>query len=64
MKAFYPKEMKLIVDRYAQVRQPWITSALTTVYALFESFFIVMVYQPKLIICNGPGRKVIVQKQY
>lgn len=38
-----------------QVKQSWLTTIVTTLLSLADSFLLVLKIRPELIICNGPG---------
>ncbi|KAJ1435881.1 oligosaccharide biosynthesis protein Alg14 like-domain-containing protein [Ochromonadaceae sp. CCMP2298] len=43
------------VFRSREVKQGWASTLLTSLYALLQSFLLVLRTRPRLIICNGPG---------
>jgi beta-1,4-N-acetylglucosaminyltransferase len=43
------------IPRAREVGQPWASSALTTLTALFHSLASVALYRPDLVLANGPG---------
>ncbi|XP_041359887.1 UDP-N-acetylglucosamine transferase subunit ALG14 homolog isoform X2 [Gigantopelta aegis] len=43
------------VPRSREVSQSWITTIMSTIYAVLYSFPIVFQLKPDLILCNGPG---------
>ena len=45
----------LKIYRARNVGQSFISSIPTTLYALFQSFFILIKYRPNLVVTNGPG---------
>ena len=45
----------LKIYRARNVGQSFISSIPTTIYALFQSFFILIKYRPNMVVTNGPG---------
>ena len=45
----------LKIYRARNVGQSFISSIPTTLYALFQSFFILIKYRPNMVVTNGPG---------
>jgi len=43
------------IIRSREVKQSWITTIWTTFLSCWQSIYIVITLQPKLILCNGPG---------
>lgn len=43
------------IPRAREVGQSYLSSVFTTIWALIQSFFLVLARRPKLILCNGPG---------
>ena len=49
-------DITIKIPRSREVGQPYLTSIVTTLYALIYSFYIVLFQiRPSLILCNGPG---------
>lgn len=43
------------IPRSREVRQSWLSSVFTTLYATWFSFLLVCRIKPDLVLCNGPG---------
>mmetsp|Transcript_7585 Transcript_7585/g.12767 ORF Transcript_7585/g.12767 Transcript_7585/m.12767 type:complete len:217 (-) Transcript_7585:347-997(-) len=43
------------IYRSREVKQSWLSTVVTTSYALLQSFHLVLVLRPQVILCNGPG---------
>lgn len=43
------------IPRSREVKQSWITTVLSTLYASLHSFPLVFKIRPDIILCNGPG---------
>ncbi|KAM3717345.1 UDP-N-acetylglucosamine transferase [Dirofilaria immitis] len=43
------------ISRSRKVKQNYITSLFTTIWACFESLFLVWRVRPDVVLCNGPG---------
>jgi beta-1,4-N-acetylglucosaminyltransferase len=44
-----------IIPRSREVGQSYVTSLLTTIYALLHAIVMVLLIRPELLLCNGPG---------
>ncbi|KAL4235625.1 UDP-N-acetylglucosamine transferase subunit [Mactra antiquata] len=43
------------IPRSREVSQSWITTVISTIYAIFYSIPLVLSIKPEIILCNGPG---------
>jgi len=45
----------LRVYRNREVKQSWLSTVFTSIWSLFQAFYVMCRYRPQLLICNGPG---------
>ncbi|XP_037355093.1 UDP-N-acetylglucosamine transferase subunit ALG14 homolog [Talpa occidentalis] len=51
----FPKYFIHRIPRSREVKQPWLSTVLTTLYSTWLSFPLTLRVKPDLVLCNGPG---------